>query len=122
MWVPNIKSMEPSAELPNEWAGQRPHRAGLRDEHDDVDLLASGYGIVCWYPPSQHQLVDRVLRRAAISLADLSEFCTDPQRNPENCPRKYLERVPSRGPPIFFLRQRTPPHYLADPRDDKVLA
>jgi hypothetical protein len=32
----------------------------------------------------------------------------NPQRNPENRRPKYLERVLSRGPPTFFLRQRTP--------------
>jgi hypothetical protein len=43
------------------------------------------------------QAIDRPLR-----------FCTDPQRNPENRRGKYLEYVPSRGPPINSRPSKDP--------------
>ena len=36
------------------------------------------------------------------------QFCTDPQRNPENRRIKYIECVPSRGPPINSHCQKDP--------------
>lgn len=41
------------------------------------------------------------------------EFCTDPQRNPENRRGKYLETVPSRGPRARYPARRTQSNHCA---------
>jgi hypothetical protein len=46
--------------------------------------------------------------RVAVIHYQCAEFCTNPQRNPENVRLKYIERVPSRGPPLIHALRRPP--------------
>ena len=41
-------------------------------------------------------------------IAFAYQFALNPQRNPENVRVKYIERVPSRGPPILFPLSEDP--------------
>jgi hypothetical protein len=43
----------------------------------------------------------------ALALSAQHEFCTDPQRNPENRRAKYLESVASRGRALTHATERT---------------
>jgi hypothetical protein len=46
--------------------------------------------------------------RVAVIHYQRIEFCTNPQRNPENVRIKYIEGVPSRGPPIRLWASEDP--------------